>query len=135
MVFALASSRKSRSCCDKPLTLCTTCCRVKASMDVSVPISGVKPGCGPTIHAFSVAAADPRRRARAGNPNASPTPPFRKLRRPGTHSTGNIRYTSIADVLGSNHTAATENLRGYYLCRQTQMREICEPCWTRFPYV
>ena len=26
-------------------------------MDVNVPISGVKPGCGPTIHAFSAAAA------------------------------------------------------------------------------
>jgi len=58
MVFALASSRKSRSCCDKPFTFFNTCLRVKASMGVNVPISGVKPGCGPTIHAFSAAAED-----------------------------------------------------------------------------
>src|SRR4029077_8762162 len=90
MVLALASSRKSRSGCDKPLTLASTCRRVKSSIDVKVPISGVEPGCGPTIHALSEAVAAWGGSTRVESPTASPRPPLRKLRRFGMHSKGNI---------------------------------------------
>src|SRR5215469_3321538 len=99
IVFALASSRKSRSCCDKPFTLCKTCSRVKANMDVSVPISGEKPGCGPTIHSFSAPATDDGKTPKVESPKASPRLPFRKWRRLELHSTGNIELASVGDAI------------------------------------
>ena len=69
----------------------TTCSLVNASMDVNVPISGVNPGCGPTIHALSAAFAATGSAASEASPTATPTPPFRKLRRLGIHSAGSIR--------------------------------------------
>src|SRR5215470_12711592 len=60
-------------------------------MEVSVPISGVKPGCGPTTQAFSSAPVADARTGTEERPKAMPTPPFRKVRRLGVYSTGNIR--------------------------------------------
>src|SRR5271163_1942670 len=75
-----------------PLTLCRTCWRVKASIDTRVPISGVKPGLGPTTQdSSSWAAAGSGARARPEKPAARAAPAFRKVRRLGRHSDENIR--------------------------------------------
>ena len=121
MVFALASSRKSRSCCDKPFTFFNTCLRVKASMDVNVPISGVKPGWMPTIHAFSAATEDMGRAARLDSPTAIPTPAFRKLRRLGTHSFGSIRFPpSEMRFAGGIILQLKQTSEVFWRCRSTQ---------------
>src|ERR1700745_3547682 len=86
----LGIEQKSRSGCDKPLTLASTCRRVKSSIDVNVPISGEKPGCGPTIHALLEAVAAGGVSISVDSPTATPRPPFRKFRRFGMHSIGNI---------------------------------------------
>ena len=52
-------------------------------MDVNVPISGVNPGWGPTIHALSAATVATGSAVRLESPAAIPTLAFRKLRRLG----------------------------------------------------
>src|SRR2546430_8856984 len=79
-------------------------------MDVSVPISGVKPGCGPTIHFSSAAAVATGSAIRLESPRARP--PFRKLRRLEIHSTGNIWFSSVGDAIcWTDDTAAKANWR------------------------
>src|SRR5215469_10532847 len=105
MVLALASSRKSRFGCDNPLTLFRTWRRVKSSIEIKVPTSGVNPGCGPTIHALLEEALPSGANVSVESPTASPKPPLRKLRRFGRHSNGNIdRPPQVCVLKPQDHT-------------------------------
>src|ERR1700722_12425979 len=97
MVLALASSSQSRSAIDRPCTLARTWPRVNASMETSVPTSGVNPGCGPMTQERSAAAADGANVDMARPPAASAeklaakaTLDFKMARRCGKHSSGHM---------------------------------------------
>src|SRR5262245_24984323 len=109
MVLALLSSRKSKSATESPLTACRTCMRVNAIIELSVPISGVKPGLGPISHGDDswdcVAVA---REGQAEALAAKAAPNFRKLRRLDRHSSGKcMDMTTSARVQGKNRNYKT----------------------------
>src|SRR5208283_5854792 len=82
------------------------------------------------------AVADPARIARLENPTAIPTPPFRKLRRSGIHSTGSIGLSSARDAFcSSNNTAAKANWRVDLTRPHRHMVERLAECAAGFPHV
>src|SRR5215467_8882685 len=88
MRLALASSRKSSCSLERPLADIRTCERVNAIMDVSVPISGVKPFLGPTMVSDSSAGAASEVAVKRGAETANAVAVFRKARRVGQQSQG-----------------------------------------------
>src|SRR5580704_9105756 len=81
-----------------PLTLCSTCIRVKWSMETSVPISGVNPGLGPTIQeSSSWAAAGWGASESVERPAARAAPALRKVRRLGRQSDESMVFSRECD--------------------------------------
>src|SRR5258708_13056607 len=101
ILLALASRRKSRSCCDMPLTERRTCERMNAIIEVSVPISGEKPFLGPTIvRSASSECAGGESRVNPESPVVRAAVVFRKFLRLGMHSNGNMAIS----VHSTNHS-------------------------------
>src|SRR6266487_1244771 len=94
MRLALSSRRKSSCSVERPLVDIRTCARVKAIIEVSVPISGEKPFLGPTMVSDSSGGAVAEgcaKRVTPENPAASVALVLRKLRRVGQQSQGVIK--------------------------------------------
>src|SRR5260370_24360013 len=125
MVLALPSNRKSRSACDIRLTEFRTCMRVNASMDVSVPISGVKPGLGPMTQASdSSDTAGWGSSATPESPVASTTPAFRKLRRRDKHSAGITGKSPFLEFSNGGEVESQKNVRSMLLGKNSGGQEL-----------